>query len=147
MGDIITPTGSGGSEETRKAVSGWKAIQQGKRESRQERIIKEQEERAERIKQGLPAEKENGYRPGEDAPSDEFSLRRMKEATKKLVTKQMQTREFKGTPEQCINKLVLLFNGIEDPSTGKIRNKPNNLQIVEVVEAGFGVYRIKFTHD
>jgi len=142
--DLITPgQGGGASDQTRKVSNGWRAIKDGGRESRQQRILREQQEKVERVKNGLPAEKENGFRPGEEEVSGEFSLRRMREATQKLVKTTMQKREFVGSPDQCIMKLVMLFNGTED-ADGRKTTPKSTPQILSVDESGFGKYKITY---
>jgi hypothetical protein len=143
--EIITP-GSGGpaSEATRKAVGGWKAMQQGNGLTRQQRILKEQEDRAQRIREGKPAEKtpdEEGYKPGSDDSSGEFNARRAKQFLNEMTKKNTEAKTFKGTPALCCAKLAMLFCGDEDIAP------KSNLKIIKVEEAGFGIFKITYTCD
>jgi hypothetical protein len=134
---LITPGqgGGGASEPTRKVVNGWHAMQEGKRESRQQRMLREQTEKTERVKQGIP-EKEEGFRPGEEEGSGEFNMRRMKEHAAKLAKKNATKLSFTGTGEMITLKLVTLYE-----------EKGDKVRVLGVEEAGFGKYKLTFFID
>ncbi len=140
--DIKRPSGGiPATEETRKAVGGWHAIQQGKKaETRQQRILRESTEQAERVRKGIP-EKEGGFKPGDDEGSGEFNARRAKEfMSKKLASTQAQ-KTFKGNAQLCMTKLTLLFSGEDEIQPAR------NLQIIKIEDAGYGVFKITYTCD
>jgi hypothetical protein len=134
----ITPQGGEATPETRKVVGGWHAIQQGNKESRQQRILREQREKSSAPKT------ENGYRPGDDEPNGEFNMRRLKESAQRMVQQTQAKREFKGSPDQVLAKLEVLFNGSEDPETGVKKSPAKKPEILSVEQSGFGVYKISY---
>lgn len=140
--DVITPGQGGGSasDATRKAVGGWKSMQTGNKESRQQRILRESREQDERKRSGIP-EKEGGFKPGDDERSGEFDSRRAKEFMNKKLKNTQQQKTFKGNAQLCMAKLALLFCGEDETMAA------TNLEIIKVEEAGFGVFKITFTCD
>jgi hypothetical protein len=137
MDDNLIAPGQGGnaSEPTRKVVGGWHAMQEGKRESRQQRILREQTEKTERAKQGIP-EKEAGYRPGDEEASGEFNMRRMKEHAAKIAKKNATKLTFTGSSEMVTLKLVTLYE-----------EKGDKVKVLGMEEAGFGKYKVTFLID
>ena len=134
MADIKTASGEGSQDPTtKKVVGGWDQIRNGQRESRQQRILRESQEKAERVRQGLPAEKQTGFLPGQEPQSEEFSLKKMKEHMRLMTESKKAQMVFKGNSELCMTKLVTLF---EDGGKANV---------ISVEEAGFGVYKITFT--
>lgn len=126
----IRPTGEGSQDPTTKGlVGGWHKIKEGQRETRQQRILRESHEEHERKVSGKPV-REAGYRPGEEAPSEEFNLRKMKQHLQQMNESKKAQLAFKGTADQVVLKMVTLF---EDG---------NNASIVKVEEAGFGAYKV-----
>jgi hypothetical protein len=131
--DIITPgSGAGGSEEAKRVVGGWNAIKDKNRETRAQRILRESNEKAERVKQGLPAEKDTSFRPGEDEASGEFNMRRAREAAQNMVKKTTAKQTFVGSADMVCLKVVTLCE------------EKKNVQILGIEEAGFGNYRVSY---
>lgn len=142
MDDIIKPTGQGGTENTRKLVSGWKDIMAGKTMSRQERIIKEQQEKAQKIKSGVPLTEDTNYKPGQDdAPSEPMSLREMRKTINKMNEQKRVQKTFKGSAEQCIIKICSLLGTTTPDEPGR---KFERGKILTVEEAGFGQYKVTY---
>ena len=138
--NIIVPTGQGGTLETKKLVGGWNAMKNGNVLSRQERLIKEQEEKAQRIKSGKPAvEQDNNYKPGQDGDSTEFSVKNARKFIQTLTEEKKTQRVFKGSSEQCIMKIGLLLGGIQNESGISQKGK-----ILLVEEAGINQYKITY---
>jgi hypothetical protein len=128
----IRATGDGSADPTTKGVvGGWHKMMEGKGETRQQRILREQREASERKAAGIP-ERPEGYRPGEEPASGEFNLRKMKDHMKKMNESKIAQKVFKGTADQVVLKMVTLF---EDG---------NNADIIKVEEAGFGAYKVTY---
>lgn len=147
MADIINPSGEGGSSEAKRTVGGWKAMQEKKTgnpsapvESRQQRLIRESEEKAYNLKHGIK-QREGGYRPGEDAPNGEFNMKRAKDAIRLLTEAKKTQKVFKGKAELCMTKMSMLFNGDDEIAAAR------NLVIVKVEQAGFTDWKITYTCD
>jgi hypothetical protein len=131
-----------GDTNEHKVHVGWDAIRKGQQMSRQERIIKESEDKAGRIKQGLPAEKQDeNYKPGDEEGSGEANFRKMREHVNKMNKVNVQSKTFKGNAQLCMLKLTVLFCGDDDTAA------VSNLEILKVEEAGFGVFKITYTHS
>lgn len=144
MSDLITPSGMGASEESRKVVSGWNAIKNrgnAPTQTRQERLIKEQQERAEMIRKGIdPNKVESGFKPGSDNASGEFSMRDAKKFLNEKYQAQRAQKVFKNTPELCLIKIGYLLGTIQ-PDDG---SKTESGKILKVEEAGFGQYKVTY---
>lgn len=122
-------------EDMRKTMNGWKAIQQGNKQTRQERIIQEQQERSQKIKNGESLnEADNGYKPGQDAGSEQFSTRKAKEFLQKMNEQKRAQKVFKGNADQCILKIATLMGSIQSDDPGRKYEKG---KILLVEQAGF----------
>jgi len=137
---LITPSGMGATDETRKVRSGWEAMQQGQRMSRQERLIKEQQERAQQIKSGKPLNEDQNYKPGQEDQSGEFSMKRARDHMKTLLEQKKVQKQYKGSADQCILKITSLLGGLKDEDN--IRAEKGKILMVE--EAGFGLYKVTY---
>lgn len=142
--DYITPNGMGGSEEAKKLVGGWKAMQQQKQTG--QRVVPPRQQRILQESQQKKPLTEGGYRPGDEEGNGEVSMRKLKESANKMVQKQISQKEFKGSAENCINKLIVLFNGVEDPETGAKRPPTKKPEIINIEESGFGTYKIVYSN-
>lgn len=129
-------------EDMRKAMNGWKQLQQGKPLSRSERIIKEQEEKAQRIKNGQPLNEEGGYKPGQDASSEQFSMKRAKEFLTKMNEQKRAQKVYKGSAEQCMLKIASLMGSLAEDGKQFEKGK-----VMMVEQAGFGQYKLTYMPD
>lgn len=121
-----------GVEALRSASKGWKQMIGGNKESRQERIIKEHQQKVETVKSGKPLTEENNYRPGdEDVYSEEPpSTRQLKESYKQTI---VEKKMFNGTADQVVMKLSILFE------------KDAKTQLLGIEESGFNTYKITYS--
>jgi len=139
--NIIVPTGSGGSNETRKVMSGWKSMQNGNTSTRQDRIIKEQQDRAQKIKNGQSLnEEDTGYRPGQDGASGEFSIKNAKKFIQNMNEQKKTEKVFKGNADQCLLKIGYLTGGVKSDTGATVQRG----KILLVEEAGISQYKITY---
>lgn len=140
MAELIQPTGSGSSDATtKKLVGGWHAMQQGQKLSRNERLIKEQEEKAQSIKSGKPLNEENGYKPGQDEGSDQFSMKKAKQFIQQLTEQKRSQKTFKGSADQCMLKIASLMGSLAEDGQKFEKGK-----VLMVEQAGFGQYKLTY---
>lgn len=128
-----------GVEALRSANRGWKDIQSGNKETRRQRLMREQQERAHAIKNGQnPDAEEDNWKPGDDdtyyAAGEGPSMRNLMETHKRMQKQNAQKRFFEGPAEMVALKLVQLFE-----SAKKV--KP---EIVSVEESGFNTYKVTY---
>ena len=143
MSDLIQPSGAGSADPTtKKLVGGWQNMQKGKQLTRQERLIKEQEEKAQRIKNGQPLNEEGGYKPGQDESSEQFSMKRAKEFLTKMNEQKRAQKIFKGNAEQCMLKMASLMGSLAEDGRKFEKGK-----VMMVEQAGFGQYKLTYMPD
>lgn len=119
-----------GLDALRSASQGWKQIASGKKETRQERIIKENQERSAAIKSGKNPNEVHGYRPGdEDTYSEVPSSRQLKESYKQSAANR---KIFNGTADQVALKLVVLFE------------KESKVKILKVEQSGYNTFKMTY---
>lgn len=131
---------------TRKVVGGWHAImegrQQGKnaKEVRQERILKEQEDKA-----AGKTSQDTNFKPGDDEASDGFSLRKAKQHMQKLMEQKQSQRTFQGNAQQIALKLQLLTEGNPDAALGdKVSKGGHTVKVISCEGVGLGTYKLTF---
>lgn len=141
MADIVTPSGAGGSETSRKLVDGWKKIASGNAPSRNERIIKENQEHV----SGKP-KIEGNYKPGDEDTSGEFNMRRAKMHMQKLNEEKRSQSVFKGSATQVAMKLNILTEGVEaDADTGrKAIPGGKKVKVINCEDIGMGQYKLTY---
>jgi hypothetical protein len=128
----VDDVGVRGVEALKSAASGWKAIQAGKTVSRQERIIKEREEKAARIREGKPLTEENNFKPGDDELYNEApTMKRLMENYKQKAKVEGTKKVFNGPANMVVLKLIDLFE----------KGKPT---IVGCEESGFNTYKLTY---
>ena len=131
-----------GVDALRSASKGWNDMQSGSRETRKQRIMREQHERAQAIKNGQnPDAEESGWKPGDDetyfAAGEGPSMRNLMENHKRMQKKNAQKRFFEGTPELVALKMVQLFESAKKAPP----------EIVSVEESGFNTYKVVYIAD
>lgn len=142
--DVITAGGMGASDETRKVVGGWKAMQESKRTGKPVAKQKVADEKTATI-----TESANPYYKGKAAQHDdgiaaEDLTRHLKRASDKLLTETtVKKKMFKGNAELCMTKLSMLFNGPDGDVTSE--NAKFTPKIVNIKESGYGNYTIYWT--
>lgn len=133
---VVSPTGGGAADETRKAVSGWKSMQKGKRtESRRERLARERQEN-----RGKPTDpdgitsdmKRQAILEAQRNAEDEIEnpMKHLKEAYKAKRQEEANKRKAKLDP----TKTLLLLTEVSEKG-GKI---------VSVQEAGFNQFLVEY---
>jgi hypothetical protein len=135
-------------DDTKKTVGGWRAVQQKQKgsegapvETRQQRLLRESQEAAERVKKGLPAKSDDNYKPGDEENNGEFNMRRAKQFLAESSNVQKVQKKFKSKADLCMLKLSILFCGDDDTQAAK------NLKIVKVEDKGYGNFEITYTCD
>lgn len=136
--DIITASGIGASEPTRKVVSGWKEMQKAResgidpRKLKQERILKENKSQTSQI--------DSNFKPGDDKSSESFSYRKAKQHLQKLNEQKQTQKVFKGNAQQITMKLILLTVG-----DNEVNIKGGNIvKVISCEEAGLGQYKLTY---
>jgi hypothetical protein len=114
-----------GKDALRSASQGWKQIASGKKESRQTRIIKENQERF----SGNVKNEQVGFRPGDDAPSELPTNRQLKESYKQAT---VNKRVFNGTADQIALKMVVLFENEQ------------KVKIMKVEQSGYNTFKMTY---
>jgi len=136
MSDAISPTGMGGSDETRKAVSGWKAMRSGERESRRERIARERREGINQDPDDVAGVSSEARRKAiqEAVQYKEQELENpMGHLRKAYQQKRKRDANIRNVKLDSDKTLLLLCEITE-----------KNGEILEVEQAGFGVYKVKY---
>lgn len=120
--NTITPSGMGGSAESRKVVSGWKAI------------------RAQQTGQAAPSTRqtinESTHKPLESArtiqeePNGVYDHKRGKQFLKEQYQTAASMKKFKGPENLCMLKMCALYESSK------------SVKVQYVKEAGFGVYEV-----
>jgi len=130
-----------GIDALRSANRGWQEIRNGNKESRRERLLREQTERARAIKRGEDPDSENNWKPGDDdtyyQSGEAPSLRNLRENHKRMQKENAQKRFFEGPSEMVVLKLVQLFENAK-------KSKP---EIVSVEESGFNTYKVTYISE
>jgi hypothetical protein len=133
---IVSPSGGGASDESRKAVSGWREIMSGKKETRRERIIREQRDNK-----------------GNNSSNSEFVSKDAKRQA--LIDAQKYAEEQPENPTRHL-KEAYKNKRMEEVSKKKIKlNSQKTLallvditerggKIFGVSEAGFGIFLIEY---
>jgi hypothetical protein len=139
---VIDDVGTRGVDALRSASKGWQQMMNGNKETRRQRIIREQHERAQAIREGRnPDAEEGGWKPGDDetyyAAGEAPDMRKLMENHKRMQKKNAQKRFFEGTPELVALKMVQLFESAK-------QMKP---EIVSVEESGFNTYKVTYIAD
>lgn len=82
------------------------------------------------------------YKPGQDeAPSEEFSMRKAKQFLAEQHQQQKSKKVFRGSPEQCMLKIASLMGTLSETDPNQKFEKG---QLLLVEEAGFGQYKITY---
>jgi hypothetical protein len=141
MTDVVKPSGAGGSEASRKLVDGWRKIASGNAPSRNERIIKENQERT----SGKP-QVDNNYKPGDEDTNGEFNARKAKMHMQKLTEQKRSQMVFKGSATQVAMKLNILTEGVEaDPDTGrKAIPGGKKVKVIDCEDIGMGQFKLTY---
>ncbi|MFW6130014.1 MAG: hypothetical protein ACOC56_02445 [Atribacterota bacterium] len=133
---VVSPMGAGASDESRKAVNGWKALKEGKkRESRRERIARERREgtnqdpdnttiTADKKKQALLEAQKNAEQQIENP------MKHLRESYKQKRKMEQNKKKMKLSSQKT---LALLTEVTE-----------KNGEILGVSEAGFDTYIVEF---
>lgn len=114
-------------DETRKAVSGWKSImanrQGGQKSAPQQKVQPKQEIITE-----------------QEAPNAEFDFKRARQHMQKLNEEKQNQLVFKGNAQQIALKLNLLTEGDADMQVkgGK------KVKVISCEEAGVGLYKLTY---
>lgn len=106
-------------EQSRKAVNGWRQILSGEKTPNKKNDINEQKN-------------EDVYKPGEEESSSEVSIKKLMESHKKMQNKESQTMIFNGTADLIALKLVQLLEN------------NSKIELLSAEESGVNTYKIKY---
>lgn len=126
-------------DETRKAVSGWKQIQNKNNGMPTPRKINESVEPVQRKQQVMREEDTSGIHA-------EDLMAHLRKNSKKMMTEQvLNKKQFKGSANDCMMKLHILYNGSENADGMKIPPKEGT-KVINVEQSGFGQYTITWVN-
>jgi len=130
---VITPSGGGASDETRKVTAGWRAMMNqngGQKQPQQQnrKVIQETAAPASNRPKVDTFEKST-----EEEPNGQFDSRRAKKFLTEKYKAETQAKKFKGPENLVLLKMCTLFENEKRPKINYIK------------EAGFGVYEVSWT--
>lgn len=122
-------------DDTRKAVGGWRAMKQGDRPSRRERMAEDRQKQVENIKGSTKNKKLQAIREAQEHAENEVEnpLKHIKEGYKAIRKREASKKRMK------LNGKLTLLKLTEITEAGGV--------ICEVKEAGFDMYEIIFMQD
>lgn len=138
MSDDIKTPGTGGeiSDATRKAVNGWHAIMEGKKQGKSSTQIKQEQ----RILIKENQKPETQYRPGDEEQNEGFSARKAKAHMQKLFEEKQSQKIFKGNAQQLALKLQILTEGDAERNI----SGGHKVKVISCEEDGLGMYKLTY---
>jgi hypothetical protein len=120
--NTITPSGMGGSAESRKVVSGWKAIRAQQTGTAKPVARQPINENVQKISETANVSQEE--------PNGVYDSKRGKQFLKEQYQQATSLKKFRGPENLCMLKMCALYESSK------------NTKVQYVKEAGFGVYEI-----